>query len=67
MIYLQVGYSSPSQSGVMNDLGLTVAQYSVFGSILTTGAMIGAIVSGRMVEEEQWRLPRYSAFWDGLP
>ncbi|TQD76463.1 hypothetical protein C1H46_038025 [Malus baccata] len=45
-----VGYSSPARSGVMNDLGLTVAQYSVFGSILTIGAMIGAVVSGRIAD-----------------
>lgn len=79
LIDLQVGYSSPARSGVMNDLGLTVAQvciifpliwmehvcvcvivcvlrllsilqYSVFGSILTIGAMIGAVVSGRIAD-----------------
>ncbi|KAM4109706.1 hypothetical protein ACJW30_03G140100 [Castanea mollissima] len=43
-----VGYSSPAQSGIMDDLGLTVAEYSLFGSILTIGAMIGAIVSGQI-------------------
>ncbi|PQQ11505.1 sugar transporter ERD6-like 5 isoform X1 [Prunus yedoensis var. nudiflora] len=45
-----VGYSSPARSGVMDDLGLTVAEYSVFGSILTIGAMIGAVVSGRIAD-----------------
>ncbi|KAL4638900.1 hypothetical protein ACB092_03G179500 [Castanea dentata] len=43
-----VGYSSPTQSGIMDDLGLTVAEYSLFVSILTIGAMIGAIVSGQI-------------------
>ncbi|KAE9598109.1 hypothetical protein Lal_00004060 [Lupinus albus] len=45
-----VGYSSPSQSGIMNDLNLTVPQYSIFGSILTIGAMIGAIASGKIAD-----------------
>ncbi|OIV95125.1 hypothetical protein TanjilG_21515 [Lupinus angustifolius] len=45
-----VGYSSPSQSGIMNDLNLGVAQYAIFGSILTIGAMIGAIASGRIAD-----------------
>ncbi|KAL4324994.1 hypothetical protein GQ457_11G015670 [Hibiscus cannabinus] len=42
------GYSSPAQSGIMDELGLTVAEYSVFGSILTIGGMTGAIVSGKI-------------------
>ncbi|KAI4310984.1 hypothetical protein MLD38_035922 [Melastoma candidum] len=45
-----VGYSSPAQSGIMEDLDLTPAEYSVFGSILTIGAMIGAAVSGKIAD-----------------
>lgn len=45
-----VGYSSPAQSGIMNDMGLSLAEYSVFGSIFTIGAMIGAIMSGRLAD-----------------
>ncbi|KAK2419164.1 Major facilitator superfamily protein [Trifolium repens] len=45
-----VGYSSPAQSGIMDDLNLDVAEYSLFGSILTIGAMIGAIVSGSIAD-----------------
>ncbi|CAO2836785.1 unnamed protein product [Amaranthus hypochondriacus] len=45
-----VGFSSPAESGMISDLGLTLAQYSVFGSILTIGAMIGAILSGRIAD-----------------
>uniref|UniRef100_A0A2N9IT39 Major facilitator superfamily (MFS) profile domain-containing protein n=1 Tax=Fagus sylvatica TaxID=28930 RepID=A0A2N9IT39_FAGSY len=61
-----VGYSSPAQSGIMDDLGLSVAEYSLFGSILTIGAMIGAIVSGKMADYigRQWDFRRYSA-WPG--
>ncbi|KAK7258810.1 hypothetical protein RIF29_24397 [Crotalaria pallida] len=45
-----VGYSSPAQSGIMDELNLGVAEYSLFGSILTIGAMIGAIISGRIAD-----------------
>ncbi|KAJ6757255.1 SUGAR TRANSPORTER ERD6-LIKE 1-RELATED [Salix koriyanagi] len=45
-----VGYSSPAESGIMEDLGLSVAAYSVFGSILTIGGMVGAILSGKMTD-----------------
>ncbi|XP_024438902.2 sugar transporter ESL1 isoform X2 [Populus trichocarpa] len=45
-----VGYSSPAESGIMEDLGLSVAAYSVFGSIVTIGGMIGAILSGKMAD-----------------
>ncbi|XP_024438899.2 sugar transporter ERD6-like 5 isoform X2 [Populus trichocarpa] len=45
-----IGYSSPTQSGIMEDLGLSVAEYSLFGSILTIGAMIGAVMSGRIAD-----------------
>ncbi|KAJ4824092.1 hypothetical protein Tsubulata_016443 [Turnera subulata] len=42
------GFSSPAESGIMEDLGLSTAQYSVFGSIMTVGGMIGAILSGNV-------------------
>ncbi|KAF7138048.1 hypothetical protein RHSIM_Rhsim07G0178700 [Rhododendron simsii] len=45
-----VGYSSPAQSGIMDDLGLSVAEYSVFGSISTVGAMLGAVMSGKLAD-----------------
>uniref|UniRef100_N1QUI7 Sugar transporter ERD6-like protein 5 n=1 Tax=Aegilops tauschii TaxID=37682 RepID=N1QUI7_AEGTA len=47
---ISVGYSSPSQEGIMQDLHLSLAEYSVFGSILTIGAMLGAIVSGTIAD-----------------
>lgn len=45
-----IGYSSPAESGIMEELGLSLAQYSVFGSIMTIGAMVGATLSGRVAD-----------------
>ncbi|CAI0434934.1 unnamed protein product [Linum tenue] len=43
-----LSYSSPTQDGITKDLGLSVADYSMFGSIMTVGGMIGALFCGRM-------------------
>ncbi|KAL6324397.1 hypothetical protein AAG906_013001 [Vitis piasezkii] len=45
-----VGYSSPAESGIMDDLGLSVAEYSVFGSILTIGGIVGAVICGKITD-----------------
>ncbi|XP_054801319.1 sugar transporter ERD6-like 7 isoform X1 [Prosopis cineraria] len=44
------GYSSPVQDEIIEDLNLSLAEYSLFGSILTFGAMIGAITSGPVAD-----------------
>eukprot|EP00258_Populus_trichocarpa_P011504 XP_002320384.2 sugar transporter ERD6-like 7 [Populus trichocarpa] len=44
------GYSSPTQNAIREDLSLSIAEYSLFGSILTVGAMIGAITSGPIAD-----------------
>lgn len=45
-----IGYSSPAESGIMGDLGLSVAEYSLFGSLMTLGAMLGALMSGSVAD-----------------
>ncbi|XWS53701.1 hypothetical protein CRYUN_Cryun10bG0022900 [Craigia yunnanensis] len=45
-----VGYSAPTQSAIREDLNLSLAEFSMFGSILTIGAMLGAVTSGRIAE-----------------
>ncbi|CAI9765899.1 unnamed protein product [Fraxinus pennsylvanica] len=45
-----VGYSAPTQSAIRQDLKLSLAEYSMFGSIITIGAMIGAITSGKIAD-----------------
>lgn len=45
-----IGYSSPALSGITNDLKLSVTEYSIFGSILTFGAMLGALMSGKLAD-----------------
>uniref|UniRef100_A0A7N0T8L5 Major facilitator superfamily (MFS) profile domain-containing protein n=1 Tax=Kalanchoe fedtschenkoi TaxID=63787 RepID=A0A7N0T8L5_KALFE len=44
------GYSSPTQTAIINDMGLSLREFSTFGSILTIGAMIGAVTSGRIAD-----------------
>ncbi|CAN1176328.1 Sugar transporter ERD6-like 16 [Linum perenne] len=45
-----VGFSSPTQDAIRSDLSLSLAEYSMFGSILTFGAMIGAATSGPLAD-----------------
>ncbi|XP_042010056.1 sugar transporter ERD6-like 5 isoform X1 [Salvia splendens] len=54
-----VGFSSPAQSGILRDLALSLPQYSLFGSISTIGAMLGAVLSGKIAD----LLGRKGAMW----
>ncbi|KAK2640585.1 hypothetical protein Ddye_028380 [Dipteronia dyeriana] len=53
------GYSSPAESGIMKDLGLSLADYSVFGSIMTIGGLIGSLVNGKVAD----LIGRKGALW----
>ncbi|KAJ6762809.1 hypothetical protein OIU79_023533 [Salix purpurea] len=44
------GYTSTAEFEMMEDLGMSIAAYSFFGSILTIGAAIGAILSGKIAD-----------------
>ncbi|KAK1360210.1 sugar transporter ERD6-like 5 [Heracleum sosnowskyi] len=44
------GYSSAAEAGIVADLGLSTAQYSLFGSIMTLGSMFGAIACGKLAD-----------------
>ncbi|GMP91152.1 hypothetical protein CsSME_00041969 [Camellia sinensis var. sinensis] len=58
------GYSSPTESAIMDDLDLSLAEYSLFGSISTFGAMIGAITSGPIADfiGRKWAMRVSSGF-----
>ncbi|XVF62699.1 hypothetical protein PTKIN_Ptkin09bG0029300 [Pterospermum kingtungense] len=45
-----VGYSAPTQSAIRQDLNLSLPEFSTFGSILTIGAMLGAVTSGQIAD-----------------
>ncbi|KAF4395800.1 hypothetical protein F8388_018074 [Cannabis sativa] len=45
-----VGYSSPAQSGIMEDLDISVKDFSVFGSMVTIGGVIGGVLNGKLAD-----------------
>ncbi|KAF7818265.1 sugar transporter ERD6-like 16 [Senna tora] len=45
-----VGYSTPVQTAIREDLELSVAEFSLFGSLVTIGAMTGAVTSGHIAD-----------------
>ncbi|KAL9248080.1 hypothetical protein vseg_021442 [Gypsophila vaccaria] len=45
-----MGYSSPVQSSIVADLGLSTAEFSLFGSLLNVGGLLGALVCGKITD-----------------
>ncbi|WOG83354.1 hypothetical protein DCAR_0102529 [Daucus carota subsp. sativus] len=45
-----VGYSAPTESGIREDLDLTLAQFSMFGSLVTVGATIASFTCGAVTD-----------------
>lgn len=94
MTALQLGYSSPAESGIMEDLDLSIAavcigfffvmlkfeklcesfcvcmidsvlrnvQYSVFGSMMTVGGMLGGLVNGKLADLTGRKAVRFTLF-----
>ncbi|CAN6888629.1 unnamed protein product [Brassica oleracea] len=44
---VSAGYTADTMSSIMRDLDLSLAQFSLFGSLMTFGGMIGAIFSAK--------------------
>ncbi|XP_057535075.1 sugar transporter ERD6-like 7 isoform X1 [Amaranthus tricolor] len=57
------GYTSPTQTSITSELDLSTAEFSLFGSILTFGAMFGAITSGPISDSvcRIWAMRVYAA------
>ncbi|CAO2836787.1 unnamed protein product [Amaranthus hypochondriacus] len=44
------GYSSPIQSQIISDIGLSTADYSLFGSMLAIGGLLGSFMCGKITD-----------------
>ncbi|CAH8259400.1 unnamed protein product [Arabidopsis lyrata] len=45
-----LGHTAGTMASIMEELNLSIAQFSVFGSLLTFGGMIGAIFSATIAD-----------------
>ncbi|KAM1095577.1 hypothetical protein EV2_010748 [Malus domestica] len=45
-----LGYSSAAESGIIEELDITLAEYSVFGAMLGIGGVVGGLVNGRITD-----------------
>ncbi|XP_057998790.1 sugar transporter ERD6-like 5 [Hevea brasiliensis] len=45
-----VGYTSPAEFGILDESGLSLAEYSFFGSVLTIGGIVGAASCGKIAD-----------------
>ncbi|CAM8891720.1 unnamed protein product [Rhodiola kirilowii] len=45
-----VAYTSPAESGITEDLGLSSSQYAIFGSLFTAGGLVSCFISGKTAD-----------------
>ncbi|CAI0407633.1 unnamed protein product [Linum tenue] len=45
-----IGYTSPVEYQIIGELGLSVDEYSVFGSMMVVGGLAGSLVGGKITE-----------------
>ncbi|CAN1347980.1 Sugar transporter ERD6-like 5 [Linum perenne] len=45
-----VGYSSPVEYQILQELGISVEEYSVFGSMMIVGGLVGSVGGGKIAE-----------------
>ncbi|EXC31838.1 Sugar transporter ERD6-like 5 [Morus notabilis] len=45
-----IGYTSPAESGIIEDLDFSIAAYSVFGSMVMVGGIMGGLVNGKLTD-----------------
>ncbi|XP_056852486.1 sugar transporter ERD6-like 9 [Raphanus sativus] len=57
---IALGFTAGTMSSIMEDLDLSIAQFSVFGSLLTFGGMIGAIFSAIIADAFGRKMVKYS-------
>ncbi|KAH9688813.1 MFS domain-containing protein [Citrus sinensis] len=57
-----VGYSSPVEAGITADLGLSLIEYSVFGSVMTIGAISGSLINGKIADLTGRRCDAWSLY-----
>ncbi|CAL1398277.1 unnamed protein product [Linum trigynum] len=46
-----IGYTSPVEYQIIEELGISVGQYSVSGSMLVVGGLVGSLVGGKITEQ----------------
>ncbi|XP_019089378.1 PREDICTED: LOW QUALITY PROTEIN: sugar transporter ERD6-like 15 [Camelina sativa] len=44
------GYTAPTQTSIVKDLNLSIADFSFFGSILMVGLILGALICGKLTD-----------------
>ncbi|CAI0469401.1 unnamed protein product [Linum tenue] len=46
-----IGYTSPVEYQIIEELGISVGQYTVSGSMLVVGGLVGSLVGGKITEQ----------------